>query len=78
MHGTPECHLADHTGETDEDDEDEVGDQEGSAAELADAVRKHPDVGHTHRTPDTGDDKSPFVVEFIFFHSGNFFPVVHE
>ena len=66
MHGTPERHLADHAGESDEQDKDDIRDQECRASEFADPVREHPYICHAHRASDAGDDKSPLVIKFIF------------
>lgn len=66
MHGAPECHLSDHAGESDEQDEDDVRNQKCRPAEFADPVGEHPYICHTHGAADAGDDKSPLVIEFIF------------
>ena len=66
MHGAPESHLTDHAGKADEQYKDNIRDQECRAAEFTDTVREHPYICHAHGAADTGDDKSPLVVEFIF------------
>ena len=66
MHGAPECHFTDNACESDEDYKQDVRDEKSGSAELAGAVWEEPDVCHSHRAADAGDDKSPLAVKLIF------------
>ena len=75
MHGPSESHLADDPGESDEGYKDQVGNQKGGPSEFPDPVGEHPDIGHAHRTPDTGNHKAEFIIKFILryrFHFTHF------
>lgn len=66
---TPETHLTDHPCKSDQCHKNKIRDQKRSPSIQGNSGRKHPDISHSNRRPDTGQNEPPAAVKrFSLFH----------
>ena len=66
---TAKAHLTDHSGKANECHENKIRDQERSPSIQGNSGGKHPDISHSNRRPDAGQNEPPAAVKrFSFFH----------
>ena len=65
--GAAKGHLSDHAGGADDDHEDQIGDQKGGPAIGGYPGGEQPDIAHSHRRTDAGQNKAPLGAPGVAF-----------